>query len=78
MKCSDCIHLKVCKYPDDDGCLEFMEERPHGDWLRGYTDHYFHMDCSNCYKRYRLTKQNSKFNLCPNCGADMRKEGEAE
>lgn len=28
MRCSDCIHLEVCKYPDDDGCLKYEEKRP--------------------------------------------------
>jgi ribosomal protein L32 len=56
------------------------KRRPHGEWVKD-----FNMDkttvCSKCgeeawYKEY--CGWVTKSNFCPNCGADMRKEGEAE
>ena len=55
-------------------------DRPHGEWIKD-----FNMDkatvCSECgeeawYKEYAgwVTKSN----FCPNCGADMRKEGDSD
>lgn len=52
-------------------------ERPHGEWIFK-NDNIFiptgYLECSIC-KKGRLVVEK---NFCPNCGADMRKEGEAE
>lgn len=44
-------------------------DRPHGEWKADGT-------CSECGVYSSLNKDTAYF--CPNCGADMRKEGEAE
>jgi len=60
-----------------------VEERPHGEWIDepiykqtmdvktwdGYTY------CSECKQMHEYGYRS---NFCPNCGADMRKEGDAE
>ena len=51
-------------------------ERPAGEWLTKWQD-----TCSQCKKEFDVpTDDNCKalWNYCPHCGADMRKEGEAE
>lgn len=45
------------------------QERKHGEWVDIHNGTY---TCSACGLHH------SKSNFCPNCGADMRKEGEAE
>lgn len=48
-------------------------ERPHGEWLHPYvTD--IACECSICH----VQMPTYRFNFCPNCGADMRKEAENE
>ena len=67
------------------GLEKGLEERPHGEWktfttIDGYTKH---ATCTNCgYKRKvgigcSLDEQNLP-KYCESCGAEMRKEGEAE
>ena len=54
---------------DLDGLKEAIEalKRPHGDWKPDGT-------CSECGVYSSLNKNTAYF--CPNCGADMRKEGD--
>ena len=65
-----------------DNCKYYEEERPHGEWVEvdikplpygGYTCNY---QCNNNKCNY-FTKE-YHLNFCPNCGADMRKEGDTE
>lgn len=73
MRCSDCIHLQICKYPDDDGCKLFMKERPHGNWDGEPENHNLYTRiCSSCGGRGVVGY------FCMWCGADMKKEGEEE
>ena len=83
MKClkEKCIHHAVCAlytysgYASDE--CGFYETRPHGEWVFKYDNPLIKMgywECSKC-KTGRLMVEE---NFCPNCGADMRKEGEPE
>ena len=49
------------------------EERPHGEWGKRTYGYLSTHDCSNCG-----FNGNQLWHFCPNCGASMRKEGEAE
>lgn len=57
-------------------------KRPEGKWktVEGYDgDEYY--ECSNCGEPWFLesgTPKDNNMNFCPNCGADMRKEGEED
>lgn len=51
----------------------------HGEWVDGGVDgvgacdiEYRYNKCSMCGYKYSFP---IKYNFCPNCGADMRKEG---
>lgn len=62
--------------------IEFLEEgRPHGEWVES-KERKGHFYCSECVHQDASGKWRElfdfKYNFCPNCGADMRKEGEAE
>lgn len=46
------------------------EERPHGKWTVRY-DTMYHFECPFCKYLHQY-----KDNFCPNCGADMKKEGD--
>lgn len=48
-------------------------ERPHGEWIKKYNADDPTTACSVCGFD---TEDKVYFNFCPNCGADMRKEGE--
>lgn len=53
------------------------EPRPHGKWVFKYDNPLIKMgywECSKCKTGRLLVEEN----FCPNCGADMRKEGEQE
>lgn len=57
-----------------------IEERPRGEWINhlDLTEDYYgeSKQCSLCgYKDYN-TRRFSWHKFCPNCGADMRGEGE--
>lgn len=50
-----------------------------GEWMNYFKDekhpyHDFLLFCSNCNELYVIADEMSKWNFCPNCGADMRKE----
>lgn len=52
-------------------------ERPHGEWIWNTDNHCAirrYCKCSIC----RIGMGDTEYDFCPNCGADMRKEGEAE
>lgn len=60
------------------------QKRPHGEWVEvGYTEDYHEAKyrCTNCKTEYKYTDFTNIAlvecfpNFCPNCGADMRKEG---
>lgn len=60
-------------------------ERPRGEWIKtfrckgedintGAILSLYYYDCPKC--KYRTGNQGKEFYFCPNCGADMRGEGE--
>lgn len=60
-------------------------ERPRGEWIKtfrckgedintGTILSLYYYDCPKC--KYRTGNQGKEFYFCPNCGADMRGEGE--
>lgn len=80
MTCNDkCIHFPVCEqkkydFANIDECQYYEEERPHGEWIvrRNKQRAHIYSVCSKCNVPYLDTDFP---NYCPNCGADMRKEG---
>lgn len=81
IKCIDCPFLDNehnCKIGMYIRSQKVYQERPHGEWkpkqiLLGENDAVFMHDGFEC-KCGRVVTQ--KENFCPDCGADMRKEGE--
>lgn len=61
------------------GQMEDIEipERPHGEWI---PKTFSSLKCSKCEFEYNIMRCDFYLNMffCPNCGADMRKAGEAE
>lgn len=63
-----------------------INERPHGEWIdKDYGIGKCWATCSECGESTNGEAQDHGFgydysfpNFCPNCGADMREEGEAE
>ena len=57
-----------------------LTERPHGEWIEKYYSidvvGVSHFKCSKCWKE--ITTNGKPYNFCPNCGADMRKEGDSD
>ena len=53
-----------------------IEERKKGKWRRRLVDCGFNADwhCSRC--GWKTSLEEHGYNFCPNCGADMRQEGE--
>ena len=53
-----------------------LADRPHGEWIsrRDKRGAHIYSVCSKCNVPYL---DNDFPNFCPNCGADMRKEGES-
>ena len=49
-----------------------IDERPHGEWIFKVVFPTGYWECSICKKGRLIVREN----FCPNCGADMRKEGE--
>ena len=68
------IKMKISKIPTVD--------RPHGEWIEqsdNYGDPYYECSvCEDAFITLEGTPKENHYNFCPNCGADMRKEGEAE
>jgi len=54
------------------GLSEWETERPHGEWIE-MSDNYGH---SSCFCSRCGTQEGKRYDFCPNCGADMRKEEE--
>ena len=54
----------------------FEDERPHGEWVEIEDEHGTYCGCSNC--KWENEHWQTQWVACPNCGADMRKSGEAE
>ena len=53
------------------------EKQPHGEWTSNGDD--LEAICSVCGEALPYSDEyDYETNFCPNCGADMRKEGEAE
>lgn len=86
MICDNCIHKDVCSDNDNetqrDYCTWYEKERPHGEWKQVTAkdgEYYFYHKCTNCGQTIESGFDNPPlFNFCPQCGADMRKEGEKE
>lgn len=83
--CDNCEEKKkldyLChfsSYRELQALRKFKEEheRTQGEWkVHGKQGGIPIIDmCSNC--RYEMKWYKNKYNFCPNCGADMRKEGE--
>ena len=57
-----------------------LADRPQGEWISEESwDDCNVYKCSVCGEPWELnygTPQENNMNFCPNCGADMRKEGE--
>ena len=52
-------------------------ERPQGEWYYNYQNGWH---CSICHKSVKdmpTIMGKADFDFCPNCGADMRKEGQS-
>lgn len=66
-----CEECNKCQKVPCDRCEDYEPERPHGEWL----EHLLSTECSVCHKRFEYLPYDYR-NFCPNCGADMRKEGD--
>ena len=56
-------------------------ERKKGRWLPDNNNYFApYFVCSNCHSSYKVDTVMNKptWNYCPNCGADMRQEGQDE
>lgn len=56
-------------------------ERPHGEWIpKAVHNCWTRFECSVCGYYHEpvhdFGESKPNFNFCPNCGADMRKEGD--
>lgn len=74
--CGTCNHREVCRcFPNpEEYCCDFEPERPHGKWAK--TDDDLKISDYRCSVCGQLTDLDEPWNFCPNCGADMRKEGD--
>lgn len=84
MTCKDCVHYEIC-LPNSQAyghklkpCTklknkaDFVEVK-HSEWIKPYINRYGH-PCHCCgVCGFKASQQDR--NYCPNCGADMRKEG---
>ena len=82
MTCKDCVHYVVCETHERVNGIkanlcglfknkaDFVEVK-HGEWIKGDMPTYGGYKCSVC--RENTVHYKAKF--CPECGADMRKEG---
>lgn len=78
VSCQECPFLKDplyggCRVDDFIMALPPADVRPvvRGRWI-DYDDDYGALCCSVCEKD---APEDTQWNFCPNCGADMRKEG---
>ena len=61
------------------------EQRPHGEWIRIdkwvdeiYVGGFIHKDCPMIKVSDDCLYAPWEYKFCPNCGADMRKEGDSD
>ena len=54
--------------------IKVLSARPHGEWKACLDTEY--CKCSYCGTVVML-EESVRFHFCPNCGADMREEGES-
>ena len=80
MNCGVCNHREVCRcFPNpEEYCSDYEPDRPHGEWIEhrkhNSTGYFFsEYECSVCHDE---VWQKTEWQFCPNCGADMREEGE--
>ena len=92
IECIEAIHVQMFNSGNSkwtkacDMAIEALKDRPHGEWkIDSEYGYIFHCVCSKCntdVMKYISGSENWWLNsvpyFCPNCGADMRKEGEAE
>ena len=90
--CSKCIHIDVCgklmffgrncnkeciHYKDGSDLVEVV----HGEWSTIEDDYLglTALECSKCNQEYWFEEEPpiKIYNYCPNCGADMRGDGDA-
>lgn len=74
--CGRCAHVDVCSSIKDNRqkCGSYLEERPHEEWIyhkEWECDGECAFECSKCGMGTDVD-----YNFCPNCGADMREEGD--
>ena len=86
--CEKCTHEEICRREQCGephcvirSCFDFEAKRPNGEWIEKHCDYGVYYRCSNCHKmppNYECDYKEGaiKTNFCPNCGADMRKEGD--
>lgn len=80
--CEKCTHEEICRreqcgepYCVIRSCFDFEAKRPRGEWIcKGSVGD--GTWCSVCDTNIKLFP--NRYSFCPNCGASMRKEGEAE
>ena len=81
--CTTCAHNKVCRYMDNQPCIEcsqYAEQERHGRWIKlpgewkeqGTGRPLTILQCSVCGTYY----QNGPYRNCPHCRAIMDKEAE--
>ena len=67
-----CEHIEI---------LDDAKARPHGEWIES-KERKGRFYCSECVQEDAAGKWRElfdyKYNFCPNCGADMRKEGDSD
>lgn len=74
-----CNQKKPYRVFSDDEKKEW--NRPRGEWQKWSIDERFNLltyKCSECGFIVAKASHDASMNYCGNCGADMRKEGEAE
>lgn len=73
------VVIAIALFVQDDKTAFPTVERPHGEWIEHRIEYinYFvsEYECSNCHDDLF---QKTEWCFCPNCGARMQKEGEAE
>ena len=65
------VTIAVALFVQDDKTAFPTVDRPHGEWKKNNSTFW---TCSLC--GFVNTHNRIEYNFCPNCGADMRKEGD--
>lgn len=83
--CESCIKADVCltyfvepevtELPNF-SCMNAVKEQPHGKWI--YREYRYRCSCCGemAIYHYLIRPLPHLTDFCPNCGADMRKEGD--